>query len=237
MIRSAAIRAAAAHCYALPMRRPSRPHAFAQITQEVRSRVEQFGKQTGVAGLSRLAERKRGVAAHRKAEPAGQCDGRRKASPLCRNLEKATALPRRERDYLPADGARVRRYCTGTRDNPLETGGRPLGSSKRAGRAARLPRPPDPPRVRQRCAPAPRYREAHRRRRRDRETAPLRPPRRPSCGIAATDGDPPPGLALVLVLRFASLQRLPSGVYAAGSRSIPATEAFIRLRPGSGRAA
>src|ERR1700751_6120941 len=132
MIRSAAIRAAAAHCYALPTRRPSRPHAFAQITQEVRSRVEQFGKQTGVAGLSRLAERKRGVAAHRKAEPASQCDGRRKASPLCRNLEKAAALARRERDYLPADGAGVRRYRTGTRDKPLETGGGPLGSSKRA---------------------------------------------------------------------------------------------------------
>ena len=60
------------------------------------------------------------------------------------------------------------------------------------------------------CAPAPRYRGAHRHRRRGREIAPPRPRRHPSCGIAATDGDPPPGLARVLVLRFASWQRLPT---------------------------
>src|SRR5580704_9457185 len=130
MIRSAAIRAAAAHCYVLPMRRPSRPRAFAQITQEVRSRIKQFGKQTGVAGLPTIAERKRGVAAHRKAEPADQCDSRRKASPLCKSFENAAAVPRRERDYLATCRVRFGGYRTGSRDDPFETDGRPFGIGK-----------------------------------------------------------------------------------------------------------
>ena len=82
-----------------------------------------------------IAERKRGVAAHRKAEPSGQCDGRRKATPLRKNLENAVSSPTHERDYRLTNGTRIGRYCTGSRDDPLKTGRRPLGSNKRVGRA------------------------------------------------------------------------------------------------------
>src|SRR5947209_15957512 len=95
----------------------SRPQTLAQVAQQNGSRIEQFRKQTGRAGLSMIAERKRGVAAHRKAEPTGECNGRRKASPFRGNLEKAAAPPGRERDYVAADRVRFRRYRTGSRDD------------------------------------------------------------------------------------------------------------------------
>src|SRR5690242_19465706 len=106
----------------------SRPRTLAQIAQQDGPRIEQFRKQTGRAGLPSIAECKRGVASHRKAEPAGQCNGRRQASPLCRNLEEAAASPRREWDYLAAYGIRVRPYRNGSRDDPLETDARPFGA-------------------------------------------------------------------------------------------------------------
>src|ERR1700722_19816940 len=112
----------------------SRPQTLAQIAQQPGPWIEQFGKQTSVAGLPVTAERQGGVAAHRKSEPAGQCNGRRKASPLCRNLQKAAALPRRERDYLDTYGVRVRRYRSGSRDAPLETGERRFGCGERVDR-------------------------------------------------------------------------------------------------------
>jgi hypothetical protein len=49
-------------------------------------------------------------------------------------LEKAAASPRRERDYLATYGLCVRRYRTGSRDDPLETDGRLFGIGKRLGR-------------------------------------------------------------------------------------------------------
>src|SRR5438477_5171079 len=207
----------------------SRPQTLAQIPQQARSRIEQLGKQTSIAGPPVIAERQRGVAAHRKAEPAGQCNGRRKASPLCSNLQKAAASPRRERDYLATYRLRVRRNRTGSRDDPLETGGRQFGIGERLRR----------PHVRRGlriCG------------------------EQGGDALALLDIEEPIGIGgkveksrrlvvlgidrTTLLPQTAILRRVWSFAvhhgnvflpccYAAGSWSIPATEAFIRLRPGS----
>src|SRR5271165_1788677 len=134
MIRLAAIGAAAAHWCALPMRRPSRPRAFAQIAQKARCRIEQIGEQSGVARLPRLTERSRRVAPHGKAEPARQGDSRRNASPFGKGLDNAAAPPPGERNDTSGHGIRVRRYRTGSRDDLPKTSRRRFGFNKRAGR-------------------------------------------------------------------------------------------------------
>src|SRR5215471_5898156 len=130
----AAIKAAAARCCALPTRRPSRPHAFAEVTQEAGRRVEQFGQQGAVARRTRLVERPRRVTSHCETEPACQGNCRRNASPTGKELDGTAAAPSSEWN----DPTRRRRpdwrYRTGSRDDALQACRRRLGEIERSGR-------------------------------------------------------------------------------------------------------
>src|SRR5690349_19652508 len=107
------------------------PQTLAEIAQQDRSRIEQFRKQISLARLPMITERKRCTASHCKAEPARQCDGRRKTSPLRNTLKKPA--PWREWDHLTVYRFSVGQYCTGARDDPLKTAERPFGAGKRMG--------------------------------------------------------------------------------------------------------